>query len=78
MSLIRWRREPLALEDMSQMTSAVRAGDFNAGHTEAPVLVPRYRARDTVEIGRPPAARFELVGCFVEGGVAACAGVDAL
>lgn len=77
MPFVRWRREPLALKDMSQMAPAVRTGDFNTGHAEAPVLVPGHCARDTVEVGRPPAAGFELVGCFVEGSGAACAGVDA-
>lgn len=38
----------------------------------------RHSTRHGVEIRRPAAARLEFVGCFVEGRVAAGAGVNAL
>ena len=37
----------------------------------------RYSAWDSIEVGGPATARLEFVGGFVEGGVAAGAGVDA-
>lgn len=40
--------------------------------------MPRHRAWDAIEVGRPAAAGFELVGRFVQRRVAASTSVDAI
>lgn len=78
MSLVRRRRVPLPLEHMSQMPSTIATHDFRPGHPERAIRMPRHRARDAIEIGRPSAAGLELVGRFVQRRVAAGTGVDAI
>lgn len=77
-SLIRRRRIPLPLEHMSQVPSAIATHNLRSGHPERAIRVPRHRAWDAVEIGRPTAAGLELVGRFVQRRVAAGTGVDAV
>lgn len=60
----------LALEDMAQMATAVTTHDLRPLHTERVVCVSGDGTGDTVEIGRPAAARLEFVVCRVERRVA--------
>ena len=78
MSLIGRRSISLSLEHMSQMASTVTAHDLRSLHTESAINVSRHSAGDVIEVRRPSAAGLELVGGFVERGVAGGAGVDAL
>lgn len=59
--LVGGRGKALALEDVAQVAAAVGAHDLGAHHAQAAVLVPLHRPRDAVEVGRPAAARRELV-----------------
>lgn len=78
MPLIRGGRVPLALEHVAQMSTAVAANNLRPLHAEHLVLMPRHSTRDGVEESRPAATGLEFVGCFVEGRLAAGAGVDAI
>ncbi len=77
MSLVGRSTVSLALEDMSQMTTAVRAHDLCSRHAERAISVTSHSSRDVVEVCWPSAARLELMGSFVERGITTCAGVDA-
>lgn len=61
MPLVRRRVIALPLEHMAQMPPAVGAHDLGAHHAVGAVLVPRHRAGDAVEVGRPAAPGRELV-----------------
>jgi len=76
-SLILGVTEPLALEDMSQVTPAVIADNLRPHHAKTGVRLLSHRARNGIPERRPPAARVELVVCLVEGRFAAGALVDA-
>ena len=78
MPLIRWCRVALPLEHMPQMSSAIAAQDLRSRHAECAVCMSRHRTRNVIEIRRPATAGLELVGRFVERGIAAGAGVDAV
>lgn len=78
MPLVRRGGKPLALEDVAQVPAAVGAGDLDALHEQAVVLVAHHGAGDAVKVGGPAAAAGELVRGLVQGCVAPCAGVDAL
>jgi hypothetical protein len=67
----------LALENMSQVASAVAANDLCPFHAERAVGVSGYRARHGVEECRPSAAGLELVLGSVDWCVAASAGICA-
>lgn len=75
MPLVRRRRVPFALENMSQMSAAVTAHNLRPLHAERTVRVPRHRAGDAVKVRGPAASRLELVVCLVQGRVAPGAGV---
>jgi hypothetical protein len=77
MSLICRSSVTFSLKDVTQMSTAVRAHNFCPFHTECSISVSGYCARDIIEVCGPSAARLELVGSFVERGVAASAGIDA-
>lgn len=77
MPLIRRRRIPLALKNMSQMAPTITANNLRPRHPKPAVHMPRHRARDAVEIRRPAAAGLELVRGLVEGCVAGRARVHA-
>lgn len=70
MALIGRRVVPLALEDVAQVTTAVCADNLSARHAEGAVLVADDGAGNAVKVGRPTAARVELVGRLVERRVA--------
>jgi hypothetical protein len=76
--LVRRRLIPLALEDVSQMPATITAHDLGPRHPKRTIGVSRDSTRDAVEVRWPSAARLELVGSFVEWGVAGYAGIDAL
>lgn len=76
--LVRGRRVALALEHVAKVAAAVGAYDLGPCHAEGAVLMPRHGPRDAVEVGRPAAARLELVRGLVQGRLARGAGVDAL
>lgn len=78
MPLIRRRRKPLSLEDMTQVAAAVGAHNLRPDGAKASVLVPSHSAGDAVKVRRPAAARVELVRGLVERRVAPGTGVDAL
>lgn len=78
MPLIRRRRVPLPLKHMPQMPSTVITDNLRPHHPKRTILVPLHRAGDRVEVRRPAAPGLELVRGFVEGCVAAGAGVYAL
>ena len=78
MPLVRRGRVSLSLENVSQMTSAVRAHDLRPLHTECAISVSCHSPRNVVEICRPAAARLEFVIGFVKRRVAAGAGVDTI
>lgn len=65
----------LALENMSQVTTAVGADNLCSCHTESAVLMTDDGARDAVKIGRPAATRAELVARLVKRCITTCAGV---
>jgi hypothetical protein len=75
--LIRGCWVSLALEYMSQVTSAVAANDLCPLHAESAVSVSGHGARHGVEEGRPSAAGLELVLGSVDGRIAAGAGICA-
>jgi hypothetical protein len=66
-----------SLKDVAQMSTTVRANNFCPFHAECSVCVSSYCARDIIEVRGPSATRLELVGSFVERGVAAGASIDA-
>lgn len=76
-SLIGRRSVAFALEDMAQMTPAIRADDLDPLHAKSAVYMSRDSSRDRVEKRGPPASRLELLSRFVERSFAACTGVDA-
>jgi hypothetical protein len=78
MPLIRRRREPFSLEDVTQMTATIGAYNLRPDRAKASVLVPSHGAGDAVKVRRPAAARVELVRSLVERRVAPGTGVDAL
>jgi len=55
MPLVRRRGEPLTLEYMTQVATAVGAHNLGPRHAERAVLVPGDRTGDAVKIGRPAA-----------------------
>ena len=63
---------------MSQVSAASRAHNLRPGHAKRSVGVPCDGAGDVVEVRGPSAAGLELMVGFVEGCVAAGAGVDTL
>lgn len=75
--LVRRRGVALALEHMSQVTSAIAAHDLCPLHAECAVGVSGHRTGHSIEECRPAAARFELVLSSVDGRIAAGAGVGA-
>lgn len=75
--LVRRRVVPLALEDVAEVPAAVGAHNLGAGHAQRAVLVAHHGAGDGIVVGRPAAARLELVVRLVEGRVAAGAVVGA-
>lgn len=68
--LVRRRRIALALEDVTQMSSAIGTDDLSPRHPELVVFESFHGARDVVEVCRPTAAALELVRGFVQRGVA--------
>lgn len=77
MPLILWISKLLALEYVSQMSSAVVAHNFYPHHAQPRVGLLAHCARYCVPESGPAAARVELVVGFVERRVAATACVDA-
>lgn len=78
MPLIRRRLIPLPFEHMPQMPSAVITHNLRPLHPERTVRKPLHSTRNRVKVCRPAAAGLELVVGFVEGRIAAGAGVDAV
>lgn len=76
MPLIGGSRIPFALENMSQMTAAIRAHNLCPCHPKCIISMPSNGAWNSVKICRPSATRFELMVGLVEGRFAAGAGVD--
>lgn len=68
----------LALKNMSQVTTAVGADNLCSCHTESAVLMTDDGARDAIKIGRPAAARAELMARLVKRRITTCAGVYAV
>jgi hypothetical protein len=68
----------LALEDVTEMATTVGADNLSTLHAEGAVGVSGYGTRDSIEEGRPAAARLELVVSLVERSLAASTGVDTL
>jgi len=76
-SLILRVTEPLALEDMSQVSPTVIANNLRPHHSKTGVRLLSHSARYGIPERGPPAARVELVVCLVEGRFATGALVDA-
>lgn len=76
--LIGRRRVPLSLKDVTQVAAAVGADNLGPDHAESTIFVTGDRARNAVKVGRPAAARLELVVGLVEWRGTTGAGVDAL
>jgi hypothetical protein len=76
MPLIRRSGITLTLENMTQMATTIRAYDLRPLHTEVAIGMSFYGAWNAVKVGRPSTARLELLGGFVERGVAGSASVD--
>jgi len=76
MSLILWVSEPLALEDMSQVTSTIIADNLCPHHAKTRVGLLSDSARYGIPECGPSAARVELVVCFIERRVASNACID--
>ena len=66
MPLIGRGRVTLALEYMSQVSSAVGAYNLDTLHAERAVDVPRHSAWDRVEESGPAAPGLEFLVCGVE------------
>ena len=66
MPLISRGRVSLALEHMSEVTSAVGAHDLDPFHAERAVDMSRHSAGDRIEERRPAAPGLELLVCGVE------------
>lgn len=77
-SLVRWRWESFAFENMPKVASAVITNNFGPLHSECVVDMSLNSTRDRIKVGRPAAARLELVVGLVEGCVAAGAVIDTL
>lgn len=77
MPLILGVSKSLALEDMPKMSTAVVANNLRPHHAQPRIGSLSDCARDGIPEGGPAAARVELVVRFVEGRVAAGAGVHA-
>lgn len=58
----------LALEDMAEMTPAIRTDNLGSLHTEGAIGVSGHGTRQAVEIRRPPTSRLELVVGLVQRG----------
>lgn len=76
MPLIRRRRVSFPLEDMTQVSSALRAHDLRPRHAECAIGVAFDGARYAVKVCGPATAGLELVGSAVEWGGAGCAGLS--
>ena len=76
MPLVRRGRKALTLKDVSQVSTTVRANNLRPRNTKGAVLIPSHGAWEAVKVGRPPAARLELVVGLVQEGVAPGAGID--
>lgn len=68
----------LSLKDVAEMAAAVRADNLGARHAVGAVFVPGDGARDAIEVGRPAAARLELVRGLIQRRVTGGTGVNAL
>ena len=66
-----------SFEYVSQMSATVAAHDLRAPHSEGIIGMPSHGTGDTVEVGRPAAARLKLVIGSVQRCIAACAGIHA-
>lgn len=73
MPLIRRRRVSLPLENMPKMSTTLRTNNLRPLHSERAIRMPSHSAWDRIEVCRPTAARFELVGCAVERCFTSCA-----
>lgn len=78
MALISRSGVPLALENVTEMTTTVGANNLSTLHTESAVGVPGDSTGHSIEESRPAAARLELVVGLVEGSLTASTGVDTL
>jgi len=77
-TLIGGSRVSLALENVTEMTAAVRADNLSTLHTESAVGVSGHSTGHGIEESRPAAARLELVVGLVERSLTASTGVDTL
>lgn len=68
--LILWVPKSLALENVSQMPSAVVAHDLSPHHAQTRVRLLPDSVRERIPESRPSTPRIELVVGFVEGSVA--------
>lgn len=75
--LIRGGLESLALEYVTQVSTAALAGDLDPLHAECTVDMSVDGTRDRIEEGGPATAGLELGTSLVQGAVAASAVVDA-
>lgn len=69
--------KPLSLENMPQVTPTVITHNLRPAHAQTVIRPLAYSSRDSVPKGRPAAAGVKFVVGFIEGRVAASAGVDA-
>ena len=76
MPLVRRCRIPLALENMPEMASAVRAHNLCTGHAEGRICVSGHSTGDRIEICWPSTATLKLVIGCVERRIAGGAGID--
>lgn len=77
-ALVRWRLEPLAFKNMSEVASAVITDNFGPLHPECVVDMSLNSTGDRIEVSRPATARLELVVGLVERCIAAGAVIDTL
>lgn len=77
MALVCRRGVALALEDVTEVATAVGTDNLGAGHAKGFILVADNSARNAIEIGWPTTPRAELVSGLVQRRLAAGAGVDA-
>lgn len=78
MTLVSRGRISLSLEDVTKVSTTVGANNLSTLHTKGTVDMSGHSTRNSIEKGRPTAARLELVVCLVEGSFTAGAGVDTL
>jgi hypothetical protein len=77
-ALVSWRREPLALENMAKVTTAIGAHNLRPRHAQGAVFMASDGAGDAIKISWPAAVGVELLLGLVQGCGTSRTGINAL